>query len=360
VNSSFTIQPTFNMIQTSKKESPLLSVVIPLFNKEDLIGDTLRSLLAQRYQNFEAIVIDDGSTDSSASIVAAIAETEPRVRLIKQANAHVSAARNHGIRESKGDYVAFLDADDLWKENHLEELSLLAQKFPEAGMLGTAYARRLSGRPDHAGLVRNLVDRRGLVDDYFATAVDYQFIYTSSIAIRRDAFDVVGTFDEENKLFSEDLDLWTRVATRFRVAYSGHVTVIYRCDVPGQATSSGRILRGLSPRLSLSFKEILLEWEDLVAPRKSLQNYCEVIIYRRLILFILERVPRIQAFCEYANQGEVRIWAKSLRLRALISKPLPFFWKNYFLMTRFRVWMRSHVPFGDRIGTGQVIYRNEL
>lgn len=347
------------MIQTSQKESPLFSVVIPLFNKEDLIGDTLRSVLAQNYQNFEVVVIDDGSTDQSASIVAAIAESEPRIRLISQANAHVSAARNHGIRESKGDYVAFLDADDLWKVNHLDELSLLAQEFPEAGMLGTAYARRLAGRPDQAGLVRDLVGRRALVGDYFATAVDYQFIYTSSIAIRKDVFAVVGAFDEANQLFSEDLDLWTRVASRYRVGYSGNVTVIYRCDVPGQATSAGRAQRGMSHRLPLVFKEILLEWKDLVVPRGSLQRYCETIIYRRLILFLLARPAEREAFSDYAEHGEVARWAKGLCLRGMISKPIPLFWRNFFLLRRFRVWLRTHVPLGDRVGTGHVTYRSE-
>ncbi len=347
------------MIQTSQTESPLFSVVIPLFNKEDLIGDTLRSVLAQNYQNFEVVVIDDGSTDHSASIVAAIAESEPRIRLIPQTNAHVSAARNHGIREAKGDYVAFLDADDLWKVNHLEEFSLLAREFPVAGMLGTAYARRLAGRPDQAGLVRDLVGRRALVDDYFITAVDYQFIYTSSIAIRRDVFDVVGAFDEEDKLFSEDLALWARVAARYRVAYSGTVTVIYNCDVPGQATSGGRVQRGLSARIGLAFKEILLEWPDLVAPRRSIQKYSDQIIYRRLMLFLLEKPAAIEGFRAYAEGGQVLAWGKSVLLRSIVQMPIPVLWRSVYFMRRCKNHLRSRFPFLGRTFKCRIIYRNE-
>lgn len=343
----------------SETKDILFSVVIPLFNKEGLIGDTLRSVLAQKYQNFEVIVIDDGSTDQSASVVTAIAESEPRIRLIGQANAHVSAARNHGIRESKGDYVAFLDADDLWTANHLEELSLLAREFPEAGMLGTAYARRLAGRSDQAGIVRDLVGRRALVDDYFITAVDYQFIYTSSIAIRKDVFEAVGGFDEEDKLFSEDLALWARVAARYRVAYSGFVTVIYNCDVPGQATSGGRVKRGLSPRLGITFKEILLEWSDLVAPRQSIQKYGDQIIYRRLMLFLLEKPAATTGFKAYAEGGEVIAWGKSVLLRSIVKMPIPVLWRAVYFMRRCKNHLRSRFSFFGRIFKCRIIYRNE-
>jgi GT2 family glycosyltransferase len=343
----------------SEAKDILFSVVIPLFNKEELIGDTLRSVLAQKYQNFEVVVIDDGSTDQSASVVTAIAESEPRIRLIAQANAHVSAARNQGIRESKGDYVALLDADDLWKVNHLEELSLLARKFPGAGMLGTAYARRLAGRPDQAGLVRDLVGRRALVDDYFATAVDYQFIYTSSIAIRKDVFDAVGAFDEKDKLFSEDLALWARVAARYRVAYSGNVTVIYNCDVPGQATSGGRVQRGLSPRLGVTFKEILLDGASLIVPKRSIQEYGDQLIYRRLMLFLLEKPAALVGLRAYAEGMQVLNWGKSVLLRSIVKMPIPALWRAVYFMRRCKNHLRARFPVLGRTFKCRIIYRNE-
>ncbi len=326
-------------------ESVYFSVVIPLYNKVTLIGQTLDSVLAQTYKHFEVIVIDDGSTDGSGAIVEQMAEEDSRIRLVRQANAHVSAARNRGIRESTGAYVAFLDADDLWKENHLEELSTLAVEFPESGMLGTSYIRKLEGRPDFSGRIKTLIDQRGIVTDYFKIARDYQFIYTSSIAIRRDVFDAVGCFDEEDKLFSEDLALWMRVAARYSVAYSGFNTVFYRCDVPGQATSSGRIQRGLSPKLPKTCGEVLANSSTLVANRKSLQAYCDAIIFRRLIRYIIDKTPSIDGFHQYSKEGEVPLWARGVGLRALVKCPNRTLWKLIHFLGRLQGNMKNRRHF---------------
>ncbi|NIA10441.1 MAG: glycosyltransferase, partial [Nitrospiraceae bacterium] len=116
---------------------PKVSAVIPLYNKAPYIQRALRSVLAQIFQDFEIIVIDDGSTDDGAQIVKSI--PDKRIRLIQQENAGVSAARNRGIKEAKGDLIAFLDADDAWKSEFLETILRLKKKFPEAGAYATAY-----------------------------------------------------------------------------------------------------------------------------------------------------------------------------------------------------------------------------
>lgn len=117
--------------------SATISVIIPLYNKEREIGDTLRSVLAQTLQPTEIVVVDDGSTDGSADAVRAIAS--PLVKLVTQANAGVCAARNRAIAESTGDLIALLDADDTWEPGFLEEIASMAAEFPGCGIYSTAF-----------------------------------------------------------------------------------------------------------------------------------------------------------------------------------------------------------------------------
>jgi len=117
--------------------SVTISVIIPLYNKQREIGDTLRSVLAQTLQPTEIVVVDDGSTDGSAGAVRAIAS--PLVKLVTQANAGVCAARNRAIAESTGDLIALLDADDTWEPGFLEEIASMAAEFPGCGIYSTAF-----------------------------------------------------------------------------------------------------------------------------------------------------------------------------------------------------------------------------
>src|SRR5574344_1047459 len=115
----------------------MISVVIPLYNKERYIERALRSVLNQTFGDFEIVVVNDGSTDASVSVVEGIEDS--RIRIINQKNGGVSAARNRGIEESKYDIVAFLDADDVWKENHLSVIAELIDKYPACGVFATSY-----------------------------------------------------------------------------------------------------------------------------------------------------------------------------------------------------------------------------
>lgn len=116
---------------------PTISVVIPLYNKEREVARAVRSVLAQRRQPLELIVVDDGSTDRSAAEVAAF--RDPLVRLIRQPNGGVCAARNRGIAEARGEYVALLDADDEWEPGFLSEIVSLITRYPGCGIYCTAF-----------------------------------------------------------------------------------------------------------------------------------------------------------------------------------------------------------------------------
>ena len=118
-------------------KSPAISVVVPLFNKRDEVGATLRSVLAQTLPPVEIVVVDDGSTDGSAEVVRAIGS--PLVRLLVQSNAGVCVARNRAVAEARGDYIAFLDADDCWEPGYLAEIAALIAEFPGCGIYSTAF-----------------------------------------------------------------------------------------------------------------------------------------------------------------------------------------------------------------------------
>lgn len=114
------------------------SVIIPLYNKAPYIGKALQSVLEQTFDDFEIIVVDDGSTDDSYSVAKAVLETSERpFKLIHQENAGVSTARNKGVAASSGEYICFLDGDDWWAPTFLEKMDELIQDYPEAGIYGT-------------------------------------------------------------------------------------------------------------------------------------------------------------------------------------------------------------------------------
>ena len=108
--------------------SNFVSVVIPLCNKESYIRRALNSIVNQSFQDFEVIIVDDGSTDKGAEVVRGF--DDPRIRLIQQENSGTFTARNRGIKAARGDLIAFLDADDEWKPEHLEVLLRLQEKYP--------------------------------------------------------------------------------------------------------------------------------------------------------------------------------------------------------------------------------------
>ena len=119
------------------------SIIIPLYNKAPYIEKALSSIVSQTFQDYELIVIDDGSKDDSASIAEKLIHNQwgdgSKAKLIRQSNSGVSTARNNGVAASHGDYICFLDADDWWEPTFLEEMAKLIQDYPDAGIYGTGY-----------------------------------------------------------------------------------------------------------------------------------------------------------------------------------------------------------------------------
>lgn len=207
----------------------MISVVIPLFNKQDSIRSTIESVLAQSFKDFELIVVDDGSTDGSVAAVKSM--DDPRIRLIEKRNGGVSSARNEGIRRASGEYVAFLDGDDLWGPGFLAEVIRLVQDCPEAGIFGTSYYFLENGSKHRAE--KPLADSfYGIVDN---SNWDKAHIYCSSaVCCRKTALEEVGMFDERIA-YGEDLDVWWRIMLKYPAAFSNKPLATYRFDEGNRA-----------------------------------------------------------------------------------------------------------------------------
>ena len=197
----------------------MITIVIPLYNKESSIATALESVLAQTYPNFEVMVVDDGSTDGGAAVVEGY--TDARIRLIRQENAGVSAARNRGIEEAKGEYVAFLDADDEWMPEFLAEIVALQKEFSDCKAQATSYVQCQNG--EKKGIILNrlpFTGERGVLTNYFEVATHSNPpVWTGAICIERALLQELGGFPLGIKS-GEDLLTWARIATRTHWAYS--------------------------------------------------------------------------------------------------------------------------------------------
>jgi len=210
---------------------PLFSVIIPLYNKAGYIKNTLAALHAQTFTDYEIIVINDGSTDNSDAIFKTL--KHEKLTYLTTVNRGVSAARNTGIATAKGTLIAFLDADDVWKPNHLETLYNLYRQYPGAGMYVSRYYIKNPGSNTLQKTVLNNIPNgfTGVVPDFFNSSLTHRLAWTSALAIPKIVFNNVGFFNE-SLTNSEDTEMWIRIALKYPVALSNKFTAIYNFEIP--------------------------------------------------------------------------------------------------------------------------------
>lgn len=212
----------------------MISVVIPLYNKEAYIADTINCILEQSFKNFEIIVIDDGSKDNGSEIVTRLSNTDKRIRLIQKENGGVSSARNRGILEAKYDYIAFIDADDKWSSEHLMNIWNLINKYTEADIFTSNFARVYNyGEIKNNRNVYELPE--GIISNYFKYSLKKGLINSSCVCVSKKALMNVGMFDE-NYSHGEDIDLWNRLVRKYKVAYTPIVSSYYIMDTENNAS----------------------------------------------------------------------------------------------------------------------------
>ncbi|MDK2891503.1 MAG: hypothetical protein PWR21_2135 [Methanoculleus sp.] len=223
---------------------PGVSVVIPLYNKGPYIARALDSVFAQTVRDFEVIVVDDGSTDGGAEMAGAF--DDPRIRLIRQENRGVSAARNRGIEAARAELVAFLDADDEWMPRHLEALLRLREKYPQAGAYGTAYLLQENGSTARVPPFSAEIPPEpweGLLPNYYRDAIrGTPPISSSIVVVPKRILNEVGGFNT-GTWYGEDVDLWGRIALKYPIGFTWDGMGIYHKEAANRACDKKEPIR---------------------------------------------------------------------------------------------------------------------
>lgn len=206
------------------------SVIIPLYNKAPYVRKAVESVVGQAYGEWELVVVDNGSTDGSGEIVAGY--TDPRIRLLHlDENIGPGEARNRGVAESTAPYICFLDADDWWDPTFLEEMAVLTERHPNAGIYGTGYYIVKDGKKRVAPI--------GVEEGFTEGEINYCCVYAKtlcmpltsiSVCIPRAVFEKAGGFPTDVKL-GEDFLLWLRIALTNKVVLTSKPLSNYNQDV---------------------------------------------------------------------------------------------------------------------------------
>jgi glycosyltransferase involved in cell wall biosynthesis len=237
-------------------QSPVVSVIIPAFNSARYLPRALDSALGQTYSPAEVIVVDDGSTDDTLGVLAPYRD---RIRYVRQANRKLPGARNTGIRQARGELIAFLDADDWWWPDKLERQAVLFRERPQVGVVHSGFVfydesidQYLPSDHFHPVLAHELVG------NCYVRLIDGNAINVCTAVVRRECFEKVGLFNESLVWGLEDYDLWFRIARYYEFAYVPQVLAAYRRH--GANMSSHRLRMDLA-ELAISCRALAADPE---------------------------------------------------------------------------------------------------
>lgn len=203
---------------------PKFSVTIAVYNKEKHIAQTLESVLAQTFTDFEIIIVNDGSTDNSEAIINSF--DDKRIHYFTQKNQGAAAGRNAAIKKATAPFIALLDADDLWYPHYLEEQNRLIEKYPEESVFATAQEiiknNKIQKKPYS---IPAHFSKDGIVN-YFDASSMASILHSSSTVIRKEVFDEIGLYDTTIKI-EQDTDLYIRMGLKYDVVFSTKICSSY-------------------------------------------------------------------------------------------------------------------------------------
>lgn len=201
---------------------PFFSIVMSVYNKAKFISGTIQSVLDQSYKDFEIILVNDGSNDSSLEIINGFEDS--RLRVVDQPNLGAAAARNTGIKQSEGKFVALLDGDDLWKTQYLAEMHRAILDNPEIDVFSCAIAHLIKQKAIPVPYNPKL--RLDAIVDYFEGSSKHSILTSSSIVFNSNILSTIGYFNEDLET-GEDTDLWIRIGIKYKIYFLSEQLVYY-------------------------------------------------------------------------------------------------------------------------------------
>ncbi len=195
-----------------------VSVIIPVYNAEKTIGEALESVAAQTYTDYEIIVVNDGSSDQSESVIKKYMRPPFDITYVEQINKGAAAARNAGLRIAKGELIAFLDADDLWDKDKLATAVQAMDANPTVKLVFTDMRHMVNDLLVHSSYLHERGYRNLTSGRIYDNLLKENCIFTPTVMVRRDALNTIGHFDEQLPI-AEDYDLWLRITRQYPVHF---------------------------------------------------------------------------------------------------------------------------------------------
>ena len=286
---------------TSGEVKGLVSVVIPSYNRAYIVGHAIESVLRQTYPNVEVVVIDDGSTDDTARVVQAFDE---RVRYIYQPNAGIAVARNSGITAARGEFIAFLDSDDVWLPWKLEAQMAVLRQRPEVGMVWTdmtavdesgdvveaEYLRTFYKASFKHTQLERICEPAGMLRAFFPGAPQsaaahpvytgeiwsHMFmgnvVHTSTVVVRREWALRIGGFDLDMRPAGEDYDFHFRITRCGPVAFIDAPSILYRVNAQDQVTAPHVVVHIARGNLKTVMRTLQADGAALRLPRRLIRD----------------------------------------------------------------------------------------
>lgn len=283
----------------------MLSVVIPLYNKAATIERAISSVLNQTIQDFELIVVNNGSTDGSEKVVENV--TDPRVSLISQENQGVSMARNRGVEAAQSDWVAFLDADDEWKPTFLETVLRLKETYNDCAVYATSYQRcNVAGVVNDIKLQHVPSERDFRMENYFEVAAESDPPFCSiSVMVQKEALLSIGGFPQGVHQ-GEDLLTWARLAANYKIAYCQEPQSIF---YTGETSSMGKPKREPAEDdvVGNGLEQLYEEHPDLAGLRQYIAKW------HKMRASIFMRMPGKTAQCRFEIR-KAQQWHRNKKL----------------------------------------------